>query len=126
LAGGWTPTSIYCIKLTYIQPPSPPNTHAHARPPSIALEWEQKWFSNGAHREGLLAQDFPDESVQELADTLCRRARELSLDQKRDSPFAILAKENDIMWGGGMPDDCTVVAIRVVKDGNGGGNKGQG
>ncbi len=65
--------------------------------------------------------------MQELADTLCRRARELSLDQRRDSPFAILAKENDIMWGGGMPDDCTVVAIRVVKDGaNGGGGGGGG
>lgn len=82
---------------------------------SIALDWEQKWFTNGAHSAGLRAADFPDESIQELANTLCRRARELSLDQKRDSPFAILAKENDIMWGGGMPDDCTIVAIRVVK-----------
>ena len=43
-----------------------------------------------------------------------RRARELSLDDTRDSPFALLAKENDVMWGGGMPDDITVVALRVV------------
>lgn len=93
---------------------------------SIALEWENRWFANGAHSNGLLAQDFPDEAMQELADTLTRRARELSLDQKRDSPFAILAKENDIMWGGGMPDDCTVVAIRVVKEGNGQGGAGGG
>ncbi|CAM9820794.1 unnamed protein product, partial [Hapterophycus canaliculatus] len=42
------------------------------------------------------------------------RARELSLDNTRDSPFALLAKENDIMWGGGMPDDITVVALRVI------------
>jgi len=49
-----------------------------------------------------------------LAEQLCERARELSLNETIDSPFAILAKENDIMWGGGMPDDCTVVAIRVV------------
>jgi len=82
---------------------------------SIALAWEQKWFGSGAHSSGLRASDFPEESVQELAMTLCRRARELSLDQKRDSPFAILAKENDIMWGGGMPDDCTIFAMRVVK-----------
>ena len=26
---------------------------------------------------------------------------------QRDSPFAVLAKENDIMWGGGMPDDTS-------------------
>ena len=26
----------------------------------------------------------------------------------------ILAKENDIMWSGGMPDDCTVLALHVV------------
>lgn len=42
------------------------------------------------------------------------RARELSLDNTRDSPFSLLAKENDIMWGGGMPDDITVVALRVI------------
>lgn len=42
------------------------------------------------------------------------RARELSLDNTRDSPFALLAKENDIMWGGGMPDDITIVALRVI------------
>lgn len=45
---------------------------------------------------------------------LCCRARELSLDNTRDSPFALLAKENDIMWGGGMPDDITIIAIRVT------------
>lgn len=43
-----------------------------------------------------------------------QRARELSLDNTKDSPFALLAKENDIMWGGGMPDDITVVALRVI------------
>lgn len=43
------------------------------------------------------------------------RARELSVDSVKDSPFALLAKENDIMWGGGMPDDCTIAVIRVVK-----------
>jgi protein phosphatase PTC7 len=32
-----------------------------------------------------------------------------------DSPFALLAKDNGILWSGGMPDDCTVVALRVIK-----------
>lgn len=36
------------------------------------------------------------------------------MDKTRDSPFALLAKENDVMWGGGMPDDITVVALRVI------------
>ena len=45
---------------------------------------------------------------------MANRARELSLDKMIDSPFAILAKENDIMWSGGMPDDCTIIAYHVV------------
>ena len=48
-----------------------------------------------------------------LARSLCERARSLSLDDSVDSPFALLAKENDIMWGGGMPDDVTVVVLTV-------------
>ena len=50
-----------------------------------------------------------------LAEQLVQKARLLSLDKSRDSPFAILAKENDIMWGGGMPDDTSVVVARVTK-----------
>jgi protein phosphatase PTC7 len=46
---------------------------------------------------------------------LVQKAYDLSLDRMRDSPFARLAKENDLMWGGGMPDDITIVAARVVK-----------
>ena len=34
--------------------------------------------------------------------------------KNKDSPFALLAKENDIMWGGGMPDDTTVIVLRVI------------
>ncbi|KAJ1425476.1 phosphatase 2C-like domain-containing protein [Ochromonadaceae sp. CCMP2298] len=49
-----------------------------------------------------------------LAEQLVLKARELSLDKHRDSPFAILAKENDILWSGGMPDDTTVVIARVT------------
>lgn len=46
---------------------------------------------------------------------LAAKAYELSLDRSRDSPFARLAKENDLLWGGGMPDDITIIAARVTK-----------
>ena len=44
----------------------------------------------------------------------CNLAQELSLDNEIDSPFAILAKDNDICWGGGRPDDITVIVSRVI------------
>jgi protein phosphatase PTC7 len=47
------------------------------------------------------------ERITDLATTLVQRARANSLRNDIDSPFAILAKENDVMWSGGMPDDCT-------------------
>ena len=46
---------------------------------------------------------------------LVHKAYSLSLDRTRDSPFARLAKENDLLWGGGMPDDITIIASRVMK-----------
>lgn len=57
-----------------------------------------------------------DVALNDLAKGLVAQARTLSLDKNRDSPFAVLAKENDIMWGGGMPDDTTVVVSRVTID----------
>mmetsp|Transcript_20902 Transcript_20902/g.29505 ORF Transcript_20902/g.29505 Transcript_20902/m.29505 type:complete len:658 (+) Transcript_20902:585-2558(+) len=90
---------------------------------SIALAWEQR---HGFIRGGdILAREkrwamgnslstISAEFVSELSDELCRKARENSLDNTKDSPFAILAKENDIMYSGGMPDDCTVIALHVV------------
>lgn len=51
---------------------------------------------------------------QELARLLASRAQELSLDKSVDSPFALLAKDNDILWGGGRPDDITVIVTRIV------------
>jgi len=89
----------------------------------IALEWEQR---NGFIRGGDISArekrwaagasmtDLSCEKVTELAEMLCIKARENSLDNSVDSPFAILAKENDIMWSGGMPDDCTVIAMHIV------------
>ena len=41
------------------------------------------------------------EKVGDLAKELCEKARENSLDNTKDSPFAMLAKDNDIMWSGG-------------------------
>jgi len=57
------------------------------------------------------------EGAQQLATRLAHRAQELSLAREVDSPFAVLAKENDILWGGGRPDDITVVAFRVAQRG---------
>jgi len=48
--------------------------------------------------------------VEMLAARLAHRAHSASLDPSVDSPFALLAKEHDIMWGGGRPDDITIIA----------------
>lgn len=77
-------------------------------------KWEKDWFeadiSFGLQNDKV-GKGSPEEA---LAKQLVERARELSLIQDRDSPFAVLAKENDIMYGGGMPDDTTVVVARVI------------
>jgi hypothetical protein len=115
----------------------------------IALEWEQRW---GLIRGGDIAGRerrwemgnsltlLSNEKIGDLAKELCEKARENSLDSSIDSPFALLAKDNDIMWSGGkpqgslqtfisfsfssyllghffhegMPDDCTVIVAHVV------------
>lgn len=90
---------------------------------SMALEWEQQYgFIRGGdtrarERRWLMGNSLTQmsaEHVTELAEQLSRKARENSVDSTLDSPFAILAKENDIMWSGGMPDDCTVLVLHVV------------
>jgi protein phosphatase PTC7 len=89
----------------------------------IALQWEQDsgFIDNGGigarNKRWAAGKSLTDVSAQEipkLAEILCQKARENSLDNTIDSPFALLAKENDIMWSGGMPDDCTVLAMHVV------------
>lgn len=77
-------------------------------------QWEKEHFPVGSEEDLRFASKKGNVAVQKLAERLVRLARELSLDSKRDSPFALLAKENDIMWGGGMPDDTTVIVGRVV------------
>lgn len=76
--------------------------------------WENKYIkSNGIDLS--LPHPKAEEYLNLLAKDLCLKARTLSIDTKRDSPFALLAKENDIFWGGGMPDDTSVVVARVVR-----------
>lgn len=76
-------------------------------------KWENEHFKASV-QDLRLPSRCGNKEVQTLAERLVRLSRELSLDNNRDSPFAILAKENDIMWGGGMPDDTTVIVARVV------------
>jgi len=88
----------------------------------IAYEWERKnnFIQDGniverekRWRMGMSMTKQSAETICDLANALALKARENSIDSK-DSPFAILAKENDVMWSGGMPDDCTVVVMHVV------------
>ncbi|RYG65439.1 CBS domain-containing protein [archaeon] len=80
----------------------------------IIADWEARHFSPATEDSVNARSSKGNEAVQALAEQLVRMAREVSLDTHRDSPFAILAKENDIMWGGGMPDDTTVIVARIV------------
>lgn len=65
--------------------------------------------------EDLLEIVRTEPEVEQLTRKLVQKAYDLSLDRSRDSPFARLAKENDLMWGGGMPDDITIIVSRVRK-----------
>lgn len=78
---------------------------------AIALEWEQKYgFIRGGDisarerrwKMGNSLTLLSAEGAPCLAEELCKKARANSLDASVDSPFAILAKENDIMWSGGQ------------------------
>ena len=102
--------------------------------------WEEDWFDTSSSDYYLYPHENNGNGASEdLSRRLVEKAREYSLDTERDSPFALLAKvkfkvlclyfsvnyddifmfvfvqENDIMWGGGMPDDTTVVVMRTVK-----------
>jgi len=90
---------------------------------SIAFQWETEsgFIDDGGVTSrnrrwayGNSLTDLSAQSLPKLAEMLCKKARENSLNTAIDSPFALLAKENDIMWSGGMPDDCTVVAMHIV------------
>lgn len=79
----------------------------------LITQWEKEHFPSA---QGALDTSFLGHGpVQALAEKLVNVAREFSLDKNRDGPFALLAKENDIMWGGGMPDDTSVIVARIIK-----------
>lgn len=77
-------------------------------------QWEKKFFSSCTAEELQQPSSQGKHAMQALAKALVLKAREFSLDKGRDSPFAVLAKENDILWSGGMPDDTTVLVARVL------------
>jgi len=88
----------------------------------LAVQWENKYgFMKGGDigreerwNRGKSMAESSAKNINLLASSLCNLAQEKSLEKGTDSPFAILAKENDIMWSGGMPDDCTVIAMHIV------------
>jgi len=76
----------------------------------MALKWEQgaglTHGGNDIDRDKEMASDntltnLSFGKVGDLAKDLCEMARENSIDNNKDSPFAMLAKDNDIMWSGG-------------------------
>ena len=85
-------------------------------------DWEDEWFGKMwlkyplDKQMGLEGNNKDKEAMNALAKSIVVKARELSLDKTKDSPFALLAKDNDIMWSGGMPDDTTVVLARVATE----------
>eukprot|EP00596_Hydrurales_sp_CCMP1899_P005502 CAMPEP_0119043486 /NCGR_PEP_ID=MMETSP1177-20130426/22685_1 /TAXON_ID=2985 /ORGANISM="Ochromonas sp, Strain CCMP1899" /LENGTH=412 /DNA_ID=CAMNT_0007011703 /DNA_START=660 /DNA_END=1895 /DNA_ORIENTATION=- len=67
---------------------------------TIVNNWEDKHFEEKGKS---LTQPTADRQEGEnlmklLAKEIVEKAREMSLDKSRDGPFALLAKENDIMW----------------------------
>ena len=80
-------------------------------------DWEEEFYPK-SKRQGISttssASTGNKSAVQILAERLTNKAREYSIDTKRDSPFALLAKDNDVLWSqGGKPDDTCVVVARL-------------
>ena len=82
----------------------------------LALKWEQDIGFLTKNNETV--DSTTNNHLADLAERLCLLARDNSLNSQLDGPFAILAKENDILWSGGMPDDCTIIAFHVVQLGS--------
>lgn len=81
-------------------------------------KWEKKWYGQNVNTTAMakaiqVPSDFGEKANTDLAQILVKKSRDYSIDEEKDSPFAILAKENDILWRGGMPDDTTVIVMRI-------------
>lgn len=75
--------------------------------------WNDEFFGESFNED---AEQQSSNCSQVLADRLAKLARERSLDTSRDSPFALLAKENDVLWNlGGKPDDTAVVVTKILR-----------
>ncbi len=81
---------------------------------SIAQNWEQNFFHFGVYNAEKDSDNI-NPACNILAKELASKAREKMLDNDCNSPFALLAKDNDILWSGGMPDDCTVIVMRTFE-----------
>jgi hypothetical protein len=77
----------------------------------MVTEWELEFYGPDAVP---VANANGKNPPQVLAERLTHKARVLSMDTTRDSPFSLLAKDNDIMWNlGGKPDDTVVIVTRM-------------
>jgi protein phosphatase PTC7 len=52
-------------------------------------------------------------TIEHMVAKLAQRAQQLSMDKSIDSPFGLLAKDNNIMWSGGRKDDITIILSKV-------------
>jgi len=60
----------------------------------------------------------PFSAAPELALAIVESAQARALDTTRDSPFSLVAKQNDVAWSyGGRVDDITCLAVRVLGEG---------
>lgn len=81
----------------------------------IVAQWAQEHAGVIGKYADTPAAPGDEDAMHDLADRLVEYAYSMSLRRDRDSPFALLAKDNDILWSqGGRMDDITVVAARVT------------
>jgi serine/threonine protein phosphatase PrpC len=59
--------------------------------------------------------EITQEMTRRLAERLAKRAHDLSMNKSIDCPFALAAKDSNILWRGGRPDDITVMVGFVKK-----------